>query len=466
MDSDLDREALAVTLAGALGRFLDGHGGVGRPPRRVLGRIETEGRSDAARAHLLDAAAEGPHLVHQHLQRAARVRQPGVGAGPDQQGAHQGDTPVLPADGGGRGHRSGCRGRGPSRRLRHAVRPGTSDRRRDAGAQSQALDPRAERVARDAEQSRRARDVPPRLRERGQEVFPHRVVEGDGGGPRGRRPDLGGLGEPEHLRRDHRRLRQERHALDHVEQLADVARPGIGLQARVGARGQGLLGQAVVGARARQEALGEEHDIPLSLTERGQAESEHGQAVVEILAEAPVLDGRLQVGVGGADDPGIDGLGGGGAEAAHGPLLDDLEELGLQRLGEEPHLVEEDGAVVGRLEEPGLRAAGIGEGAALETEQLGLEERLGNGRAVHVHEGPGVAGAAAVDEPGHQPFPGAGLALDQDGRKAARARLPGEKPADVVLDRLEGGALADQFAQDIHLRRPEHEEGGFALHPN
>ena len=148
--------------------------------------------------------------------------------------------------------------------------------------------------------------------------------------------------------------------------------------------------------------------------------------------------------------PGIGGLGAGTAQAADGALLDGGEELGLHGVGEQGDLVEEEDAAVGGLKEAGLGAAGIGEGAALETEQLGLEERLGNGRAVHVHEGPGVAGAAAVDEPGHQPFPGSGLALDQDRRKAARARLPREKPADVGLDRLEGGALADQFAQDIH----------------
>jgi len=37
------------------------------------------------------------------------------------------------------------------------------------------------------------------------------------------------------------------------------------------------------------------------------------------------------------------------AEPAHHVLLDHLEELGLERFGEEPHLVEEDRAAVGGL---------------------------------------------------------------------------------------------------------------------
>ena len=61
------------------------------------------------------------------------------------------------------------------------------------------------------------------------------------------------------------------------------------------------------------------------------------------------------------------------SEATHGTLLDDLEQLGLENLRQEPNLVQEDGASMRGLEQAGLRASGVGEGAAFVAEELGLE---------------------------------------------------------------------------------------------
>src|SRR4030095_3019619 len=77
---------------------------------------------------------------------------------------------------------------------------------------------------------------------------------------------------------------------------------------------------------------------------------------------------------------------GGGAETPHHATLDGLEELALEPFGKEPDLVQEQRAGMGDLEEAGLRLAGIGEGAPLESKQLRLEQRLGDGRAVDVDE--------------------------------------------------------------------------------
>ena len=74
------------------------------------------------------------------------------------------------------------------------------------------------------------------------------------------------------------------------------------------------------------------------------------------------------------------------AHAHHFPLLDDAEELRLQRERQLADLVEEDGAAVGRLEETGLGAIGSGEGAALVAEQLTGQQRLGEGAAIEAHE--------------------------------------------------------------------------------
>src|SRR5438876_660487 len=105
----------------------------------------------------------------------------------------------------------------------------------------------------------------------------------------------------------------------------------------------------------------------------------------------------LEVGVGRADDPGIHGLRGGGPEPTHGLLLEDFEQLGLERLRQESDLIQKDCPAMGSLEEPGFRAARVREGAALEAEELGFEQGLGDRGAVDVHEGPVRARAGAVN---------------------------------------------------------------------
>ena len=117
----------------------------------------------------------------------------------------------------------------------------------------------------------------------------------------------------------------------------------------------------------------------------------------EILTECALAHSGLEIGVGRADDPRVHRLRGRGAQAPHGVLLENLEQLGLSRLRQKPDLVQEDGAAVGGLEKARLGVARIREGAAFEAEQLGLEEGLGDGRAVDVHEGAGRTRPPAVD---------------------------------------------------------------------
>ena len=73
---------------------------------------------------------------------------------------------------------------------------------------------------------------------------------------------------------------------------------------------------------------------------------------------------------------------------------------------------------MGRLEESRLGLARIGEGATLEAEQLGLQQRLGNGFAVDHDKRSAGAGAAVMNAAGEQTLAGPGLAKDQDGRKS------------------------------------------------
>ena len=110
------------------------------------------------------------------------------------------------------------------------------------------------------------------------------------------------------------------------------------------------------------------------------------QAEEQVLAELAVGDRLLEVAVGGGDDADVDADVLLAAEARELAVLQHLQELGLQREAHVADLVEEHRAVVGELELARLLLDGAGEGAALEAEQLRLEQ-LGRQRgAVHLDE--------------------------------------------------------------------------------
>src|SRR5213082_2007356 len=104
--------------------------------------------------------------------------------------------------------------------------------------------------------------------------------------------------------------------------------------------------------------LHEKRDVLAALLQRRERDVEDVEAEVEILAEAPRLDLLLQVPVGSADHPHVDGDLALASEPAQPLLLEDPEELRLQLDGDLPDLVEEERAAVGQL--PGAEPALIG----------------------------------------------------------------------------------------------------------
>jgi len=88
------------------------------------------------------------------------------------------------------------------------------------------------------------------------------------------------------------------------------------------------------------------------------------------------------------------------------------------------------------LQEPGLGLTGVGEGPALETEQLSLDQGLGNRGAVHIDKGACGARTRAMKGPGQETLPGAGFAEKQDAWKAAGCRrLPNQSTEAFADDR-------------------------------
>src|SRR5256714_2453795 len=131
-----------------------------------------------------------------------------------------------------------------------------------------------------------------------------------------------------------------------------------------------------------EEVRGEQGDVAVALAQRRQRDLDAADAVVEVLAEASLLDGRFELAVRGGDDADVGGAVGGVADAPKLAVLQETEKLRLGRQRQLADFVEEERAAVGGLDEAGAVAVGAGEGAANAAEQLALDERFRQRRAI------------------------------------------------------------------------------------
>ena len=95
---------------------------------------------------------------------------------------------------------------------------------------------------------------------------------------------------------------------------------------------------------------------------------------------------RLEVAVGGREHAHVDLDLAVAAQPGELAILEDVEELGLERRRHLADLVQHDRAALGELELADACRAGAGEGAALVAEQLAFEEVGRQRRAVDLHE--------------------------------------------------------------------------------
>jgi hypothetical protein len=144
--------------------------------------------------------------------------------------------------------------------------------------------------------------------------------------------------------------------LDAVLQLPDVAGPIIGEHALEGPPGDPDP-PIVLPVVLAQEVLDQERDVLPTLSQGGQEDRHDVQTIVEILAEGSFLESRLQVPVGGGDDPDIHGQGPGAPHALEAALLQDAEQLDLQAHGQIADLVQEQAAPSASSKRPFLVAA-------------------------------------------------------------------------------------------------------------
>ena len=142
----------------------------------------------------------------------------------------------------------------------------------------------------------------------------------------------------------------------------------------------------MIAREAVDEVIDQERQVLEPLAQRRRADRDHVEAVVEVLAEAPGLDLLREVAIGGGDHAHVDLDGRRGAHRLDLAVLQHAQHLGLGARRHVADLVEEDGAAVGGDELADLLAHRAGEAALLVAEELGLDQLLGDRRAVDLDQ--------------------------------------------------------------------------------
>jgi hypothetical protein len=156
------------------------------------------------------------------------------------------------------------------------------------------------------------------------------------------------------------------------------------------------------------------------------------QAIEEILSKRSVGDHSREIRIGRRNDADVylDRLR--VADALELPLLQDAQQLHLQRHAHRPDFIEEERAPMRLFDLPLSGPDGARERAARVAEELRLEEVFGNGAAVDRHEPVRASWTGVMDGAAHDLFPAARLAGDQDG---ARCRRDGLQQLKQILHR-------------------------------
>ena len=239
--------------------------------------------------------------------------------------------------------------------------------------------------------------------------------------------------------------RHHDHALNDVEQLADVTRPVVGHETEHGRFGEVRLRLALLTGELARSMIDQQRDVLATFTQWWQMDLGAVDAEVEILAELLLLDLMTKVTIGRTHEPDIRVMFVVGTEPDDFTRLQHAKELGLHGQRHVTDLIQEERSLVGVFEDAFAILLGTREGALHMTEQLVLEQTFALPGAVE-RDIPVVDPLGlVVHGAGDQFLAGARLARDQDGDHAGADLLDGlnhlshrRRVADDALE-AEGG---------------------------
>src|SRR5262245_15966892 len=236
--------------------------------------------------------------------------------------------------------------------------------------------------------------------------------------------------------------RAEQRLLDHVAQLANVARPTMVPNAINGASREANLRPPIAATMQRQKVAGEKLSIAMPATKRRHVDGDNAQPEIEIGPELAGTHQFLQRPIGRGDKPHVDFSVTHSANTADGAVLKQFQELLLNRLLDIANFVEKQRAAMRRLDQTNLAIFRICESPSLMAEQLRFKELHWQRRAIDFDEWGGLSWPTKMQGTGDQFFAGAGLAANEHSRRFARDQIP------FRLDQY-----PNTFAQPLHWGR-------------
>ncbi|MPM87212.1 hypothetical protein SDC9_134306 [bioreactor metagenome] len=172
-----------------------------------------------------------------------------------------------------------------------------------------------------------------------------------------------------------RAFAHQQHALHHIAQLPDVARPGVGCEPfeyGVIDRRQGL---AMAFGKVGEEMLYQPFDVALPVAQCRDADRGDGDAVVEIHAEAAGRNLLAQVAVGCGDQPEIGLARRVFAQAIDLAVFEHAQQVGLKVHRHLADFIQEQGSPIGGFDlADQTAAAGASEGAVYIAEEFAGEQ--------------------------------------------------------------------------------------------
>ena len=177
-------------------------------------------------------------------------------------------------------------------------------------------------------------------------------------------------------------FRQQKGALQHVFQLADIALPRLAVEYVHGRRADLRDVAAVTGIEAVDEKAYERGKIRPPFPEGRKIQGNDGKAVEKIFAEAPRLHILFQPAVRGRNEAHVDAH---AFIAAHGPylmFLNGAQKLGLGGGGKLAYFVQKHRAALRFLQKAAPAVHRAGERALHMAEKLAFQQRFGKSRTV------------------------------------------------------------------------------------
>jgi hypothetical protein len=221
-------------------------------------------------------------------------------------------------------------------------------------------------------------------------------------------------------------------SLEHIAQLANVARPVVRDERLERIGSQAWRPNAHRAPDIGEEPFSQQRDIAGAVAEGWQRNVEDSQSVQEILSKRPAFHCLNEIAVARSNDANVGFLEPRPAQPLILALLQKPQKLRLRREAHLAHFIEEQHASRGHLDVPGFRLLRAGEGATFVAEELRLEQLFRKRRAVDGDKGAMSTRRFPMNEPGNHFFAGARLALQEDrglgGRDAHRCchhTLPG-----------------------------------------